>query len=687
MWDIFFLCLGFGVVVLTIPGYLFLRAFGRDRVTSLAASPVLSLFSFPLLCMICEKIGVSCSWQVLFLPLLCFSLVAFVASRVAHVVRSGSSAAVGSVSGWKEWGLFCLYCCAGIASVLFVFVWNLDGADSFVQEYDNVHHLAAIQTFASSGDWSSLSSAFYPEDQSSIDPIPSSGFYPSAWHEVAALMVNALGANVAVSANASNSLFVMCVFSFGVFLLMRSLFPRQLGVRACGAVCSFAFAAFPWKILAWGPIFPNLASFCLTPIVIWAFMSIVEEGISTASRAFKTVYFVFGVVALAFLQPNAVFTTAVFLIPFCIYRLICFADSTTARRKMTAPWKMRMLLVGMFAVVVVVAWYVAFNHPMMSSMVDFSWPVFAGKAQAVVNALLLSFRETSAQVVLGAFVVVGALLAIRGRSLVWLVATHVLMCFMYILSASTDGDAKQILTGFWYTDCMRLAANAVLSAIPLASWGFYSVCNWAGKRLAAWMSCGKAGDKGNAVSVLAVVAIAAAMIFFPSFTVEGTGRVSTAFGSVRSFIEQAYSTSRLNVLDDDERSFVEEVKRVVPEGSVIVNEPNDGSAFAYGLYGLNIYYRSMDGYGGDGETEESRSIRQNLDRAASDPGVRQSLNEIGAEYLLQLDQGDWELESRYLFSYYVDQWTGIDSVTDETPGFEVVLSEGDMRLYRITALD
>ena len=40
-------------------------------------------------------------------------------------------------------------------------------------------------------------------------------------------------------------------------------------------------------------------------------------------------------------------------------------------------------------------------------------------------------------------------------------------------------------------------------------------------------------------------------------------------------------------------------------------------------------------------------------------------------------------KNRYLFSYYPDQWTGIDAINDQTPGFEVVLSEGDMRLYRI----
>lgn len=35
------------------------------------------------------------------------------------------------------------------------------------------------------------------------------------------------------------------------------------------------------------------------------------------------------------------------------------------------------------------------------------------------------------------------------------------------------------------------------------------------------------------------------------------------------------------------------------------------------------------------------------------------------------------------YRYKPEDWAGIESVTDETPGFEVVLADGDMRLYKI----
>ena len=50
----------------------------------------------------------------------------------------------------------------------------------------------------------------------------------------------------------------------------------------------------------------------------------------------------------------------------------------------------------------------------------------------------------------------------------------------------------------------------------------------------------------------------------------------------------------------------------------------------------------------------------------------------GAKYLLYLD------ETIHIGSFDESEWEGILSVTDETPGFETVLADGNMRLYRIT---
>ena len=94
---------------------------------------------------------------------------------------------------------------------------------------------------------------------------------------------------------------------------------------------------------------------------------------------------------------------------------------------------------------------------------------------------------------------------------------------------------------------------------------------------------------------------------------------------------------------------------------------------------MNVRYRYFHGYGGSDETENSLVIRQSLSDIAEDDSVKQAVSDIGAEYVLKLDVS----ESRPLLPYDENDWIGITPIQDDTQGFEVVLSEGDMRLYRI----
>ena len=58
------------------------------------------------------------------------------------------------------------------------------------------------------------------------------------------------------------------------------------------------------------------------------------------------------------------------------------------------------------------------------------------------------------------------------------------------------------------------------------------------------------------------------------------------------------------------------------------------------------------------------------------------MNRIGAEYVLVLDRSRSSMH-RWFYPYRCPDWTGMLELNDDTPGFEVILSEGDMRLYRV----
>ena len=78
---------------------------------------------------------------------------------------------------------------------------------------------------------------------------------------------------------------------------------------------------------------------------------------------------------------------------------------------------------------------------------------------------------------------------------------------------------------------------------------------------------------------------------------------------------------------------------------------------------------------------QSAIIRSKLNEVATNPEVQQAVRETGARYVLLLD-----LENPALLGNQSHFFSGLQ-ITDEVPGFEVVLQEGPYRLYKITAVE
>ena len=73
---------------------------------------------------------------------------------------------------------------------------------------------------------------------------------------------------------------------------------------------------------------------------------------------------------------------------------------------------------------------------------------------------------------------------------------------------------------------------------------------------------------------------------------------------------------------------------------------------------------------------------QLCDYAVSDE-VRDAVEKTGARYVMLLDDKSYDDRTVVKLRYEEEDWLGIESITQDTPGFTLVLSEGDMRLYQI----
>ena len=149
-------------------------------------------------------------------------------------------------------------------------------------------------------------------------------------------------------------------------------------------------------------------------------------------------------------------------------------------------------------------------------------------------------------------------------------------------------------------------------------------------------------------------------------------------------VAERSDASRRTGYDAEKIAFVERVLELIGPDELVLNLPYDGSVYAYGVSGLNVYWRYMAGYDEKSESElpGSRLLRRELDGAVDGEraDVLSVLEETGAEYLLVLTRDQEEMAESYV-PYRPRDWRGVQPLGDDTPGLEVVLAEGDMRLY------
>ena len=63
--------------------------------------------------------------------------------------------------------------------------------------------------------------------------------------------------------------------------------------------------------------------------------------------------------------------------------------------------------------------------------------------------------------------------------------------------------------------------------------------------------------------------------------------------------------------------------------------------------------------------------------------VQRLVNDLDARYVLMLDVQGSDHRTTTTIRYKEENWRGIETIDEQTPGFKLLLSEDDMRLYEI----
>ncbi len=671
MWMTLVLAVAVCLVVLYVPGYVLARSASIARFASVALAPLFSIFLVAATGIVLQKVGVVCSGGALLATAIAVSIFVYIVGKgLRRCMGRRAAGELISVGNAKDAGkAAALYIGVAFVITLLVFLLAIDGPDSFSRNDDTTVHLSMVRGFLETGTYSSLHIGAY------LDQGIASSFYPGAWHVVAAIVASFFDDAVPLAANATVVAFTVVVFPLAICLLLQKVCAENRRVILAGSLFAVAFCGFPWMFVVFGQLFPNMVSFMLIPLTLVLLIEAIETD-RISSKVKLGVLVGVGLIVIALSQPNGAFTFGIWAVFYSINRMFYPASAGNA-----CVTKKRMLRAIALFTGACMLWAVMFFAPFMQNVVQYTWEATISPLEAIGSGLLFMFTVRGAlQPFLSIVVLAGVIYTCKHRRYLWLSAACGLALIMYVIDASTDGVIKQVLTGFWYTDCYRTGAMAAFFAIPLAALGFVQLANllqsWCVKLFKTKpesLAC-----KRGAVAVL--VALFVACQFFPVPLKVADKTLRLGLTKTHHEVETRYSWKK--GLTGEEDAFVKKAMELIPNGALVINVPSDGSCWSYGVEGLNTYFRRSSNTGRDNE-QESKILRTQLRDVSTSEEVRAIVDNLDARYVLLLDDPTSDHKTKLSLRYKEENWEGIETINEQTPGFTLLLSEDDMRLYQI----
>lgn len=713
MWLEFFQSVVVIIALLYVPGVILLHASGMPKHWALVSAPLVSCALFFIEGEIFSALNIPIPLAVMVLvPLLIAVLVNVYVFYVAPKHKEGlndkkpvKSKAIraGKRSTNPVPAFICeelpfwiplLYVAIGLLTVGLLFLPTLPSASSFVQGWDIVHHLDVTQAMIESQKYSSIHYDFYSTVEASITPWEpgTSGFYPSGWNIIVALTTQLVSTTVPIAGNALNFVSAAIIFPLSICSLIAKVLPKHRIALISGAFVCLAFFVFPWSLLIYGPIFPNTVAFCVMPSIWWIFMQMTRSKTPKHDLIWLIVIFVLGLITLFILHPSTIFSSIVVLLPWSFARIGESKRRVVLFGKQIKP----VTLAYVFFIFALVIWSVFYYVLIVRGVaLNFWWSAYSSLQDAILHALGMDFigqsyaggELVSPQPILSICVLVGAVWTFKHKQARWMVSAFMYLSILCIFIITFDVPLKGYLSGFWYTDPFRIAASCVIMAIPLAALGLATLAEAALETFASWRE--KASQAQTCVfcnvwakpliagAVIACVVVLNYVVPMPNLKSEKPIPAATAF---KQASEKAYGDHY--ILTSEELEFLRRVELTVPAGAVIANLPQDGSLWAYGTNDLHVLWRFPNGYDAS-ERPASAILRKRLNRISSDPEVLQTARDLNVQYVLILNNVV-DYSNAVTSTYKPGTFRGITQITDTTPGFEVVLEEGSMRLYKIT---
>jgi hypothetical protein len=541
----------------------------------------------------------------------------------------------------------------------------------FSQTFDNVFHLNAIRYIADTGSASSLTL------NSMTGAGGGAGFYPAAWHDIVALVVNSTGAGIPVSVNVVNIVVASLVWPLGCIYLAHTVLGNRPAVSLVAGVLAAAFGAFPMSLLDFGVLYPNFLGNALLPIVLA--LSIQALGLSRQPSHVRTldVLLLLAVLpGITLAHPSSTMALFALMVPALLYvwgRATLGIAGRQARRRWLALGAMAaILIVG--SVVFVLLW----KNVRPSAEAAF-WPPVETTGRAIGEVISSSGIGRPVAWAVMVLAVIGLVMTVRERKQLWAVGIYGMGTFLFVVVASFPaGGLRTLVSGVWYNDPPRLASLLPLITLPLAARG--AVHLWDKWLLPAVSGAAEIAGRRGGKETDAPRPRNTSGLFKNGPSMLGAGLligilvVSTQQANVREAQQSLAESYRLSensaLISTDELALIKRLPNEVPDDAVMVGNPWNGSSLAYAfadrkLLQLHILSAVPDG---------AKGIINGLNTAKTQTGVCTAVERLQVRYVL--DFGHREVHGGN------NGYRGLDDIV--AAGVATLAdSQGEAKLYKI----
>lgn len=526
-------------------------------------------------------------------------------------------------------------------------------------------------------------------------------WYPPLWHDLTAMVSSIAGVNVAVGANAVGWAIGGVVWPLSMVWLSSRILPhaRLLTILAVGLSCG-AITLFPYLMLGYGVLWPNVLSLAALPAAIALTLMVfhlmprsphAQDDISSAGVAadgatldeleaaavrrgaalgpglsWWTVLSVgfLGCVGLFFAHPGALFALGIWAFIGAVMlsvRLVASSRAQGPRRlRRSLLW---LLLAWMFAACL---WAAMDLVPALNSVRNFKWAPQMTMNQGLGEVITLSTVITKAHWAFGAATLWGFYRLLKVPRLRWLLASHVFLIFLYILSVGSTGWFTRELTGFWYDDPQRIAALIPMTAVPLAALGITSGADALGRLVGRVCSdvFSRPLSSRWALGVACVGMMAVPAVIYPN---QGIGQGAAV-------LQDRYTNLNFknHMVTPDEQALYGKLAKQIPAGETVLGSPFTGAQFSsiWSGHGVVIPHVSTN------PPKDVALISQDFKSFTTDPAVCAALKRLKVGAVVDDFDLFWPTDTRQ------PNYSGLVDLYD-TPGLTPIGYGASVTIYRV----